>query len=106
MFMKMIRVLLIIIGMLPTFALVFGQSNAKESRGSFIMGIISDVHADILPDAEERMDAFITITDNELILQGVQSEWRCEAPDEKGIPKKPYGCEYSPSISNHSIKLQ
>lgn len=57
--MKMIRVLVIMIGMIPTFVLVFGQSNAQESRGSFTMGIISDVHADMLPDAKERMDAFI-----------------------------------------------
>ncbi len=43
---------------------------------------------------------------NELIIKGVQSEWFCFSPYDKGVPKKAYGCQYTPIISDHKIRLK
>jgi len=63
-------------------------------------------HLDKVAIYKDPLFAFVTITQEQLILKGVASEWYCESPNDKGIPKKPYGCEYSPSISNYSVQIQ
>ncbi len=54
---------------------------------------------------KDPLYAFVTIKNNRLIIKGIQSEWYCASPKEKGIPGKIYGCKYSPAISDYEIEI-
>ncbi len=62
-------------------------------------------HLDKVAIYQDPLYAFVTISEDQLIVQGVKSNWRCISPAEKGIPEMVYGNRYSPSISNYKVNL-
>lgn len=55
---------------------------------------------------KDPLYAFIKITEEEIIIDGVKSEWFCKSQEDKLPSEKAYGSKFTPEIKDRTISLK
>ena len=66
---------------------------------------LKPVLANVAP-FKDPLYAFITLSQGQIVIEGIRSQWIGPSPEELGLPKDFYSTPYTPEISDHIFMLE